>query len=204
LYPGSLILPKKARRRKRMRKTFVIALFALFVVASSSMASDTITVDLVADGGDVSTEVVVGTVTALYTPGAPGNLAVTYTITVGNWYLDATHLDVQTSLAGFPTNQKGNPKVGKFAEKMDHPVGTITYTYNISMTIAEDGIVCIAAHADVVDPDAILVDPTPGSPGSGDEYLIDREETAWGRGTEFVGDRGWAMYFPFEYNVIPD
>ena len=184
-----------------MRKTFVIALFALFVVASSSMAADNIVVQLVADGGDVSTEVVVGTVTAQYTA---GNLAVTYTITLGNWYLDATHLDVQSSLAGFPTGKKGNPKVGNFAYDMDHAVGTTTYTYNISMTIAEDETVCIAAHADVVDPDAILVDPTPGDPGSGDEYYEDREETAWGRGLQFADDRGWAMYFEFEYDVIPD
>jgi len=107
-----------------------------------------------------------------------GILTVTYE-TEGDWELDATHLYVGACNA-IPVNRKGNPKIGRFPYKENHPDGTTSVVYSIDVSNLPNCI-CIAAHA-VVSIDA------PGTPN--------QVETAWGDGTTFPGG-SWAMYFDF-------
>jgi hypothetical protein len=102
------------------------------------------------------------------------SILVRYTTDSG-WTLSETHLAVATSFAGIPQNNKGNPKIGRFPYKADHPEGTITHTYIIDLYDYFPGggwsgqDLYFAAHAVVNHPDF-------------------GEETAWAD--------TWGQYFP--------
>jgi len=105
------------------------------------------------------------------------HLYVTYAVT-GGWTLRSTHLEVATSLADVPTNDAGNPVVGRFTHRDTHS-GVTAFTYTIARSDlggeAGDELV-VAAHADVY------------------ETAMERSEGAWGAGSRFVEDGNWATY----------
>jgi len=107
---------------------------------------------------------------------------VTYS-TDSDWTMSETNLAVATSLDGIPQTKKGNPKIGKFPYKTDHPDGTDTHTYVIDLNDYYPNwgwngkTLYFAAHAVVSNPDF-------------------GEETAWADtwGQSFPGG-SWALYF---------
>lgn len=107
--------------------------------------------------------------------------------TDSGWTISETHLAVATSLDGIPQNKKGNPKIGHFPFKGDHPEGTeiVTYVFDIYDYFPVGGLsgktLFIAAHAVVSHPDF-------------------GEETAWADtwGQSFPGN-SWALYFTITF-----
>lgn len=115
---------------------------------------------------------------------------ITYSITEEGWKIYETHLAVATAFGDIPQTKinkngiGGNPKVGKFPYKEDHPGGVLTYTYKIDLddyglkdsNDEYHGTLYFAAHA-------IVYNPSCG------------EETAWAdTGLSFPGNN-WALYF---------
>ncbi len=114
-----------------------------------------------------------------------------------SWTLKATHLFVG-NCEDMPTTKKGNPKIGKFPYKTEHPDGVNEYTYTIPLSDIGECF-CLAAHAEVDcgecnDDDGDMGDGGPKSSDDGDDYC--GEETAWASGDEFPGN-SWAMYNEF-------
>lgn len=114
------------------------------------------------------------------------NLLVTYqtntdSTSTKSWTIAATHLYVGDCTL-IPITKAGNPKIGKFPFKEDHPAGTTSYTYSIPLNTLSDCL-CIAAHAVV---DCSQEENTQKNNECG-------QETAWGAGQEFAGN-SWAMY----------
>lgn len=103
-----------------------------------------------------------------------GLLEVTYN-SDGDWEIEETHLFIG-ELSDLPTNNGGNPKIGQFPYKSNHPAGTNTVTYEIGTTLAEGACVYVAAHA-------VVTDTSNG-----------QTETAWGAGVP-IGGNSWAMMF---------
>jgi len=101
--------------------------------------------------------------------------------------MSETHLAVATSLDDIPQTKSGNPKIGKFPYKADHPEGTVTYTYTIDLDDygllnngEYHGTLIFAAHA-------VVSHPSLG------------EETAWAdTGQSFPGN-SWALYFTLTF-----
>jgi hypothetical protein len=102
------------------------------------------------------------------------NLYFTYE-TIGDWYLKETHLHVGATLADFPLNRNGSPKIGQFKYKMVHNPPVQTYTYVVSLGAFEDGdTILFAAHA-------VVQSQTYG------------QETGWAGCYDFGGG-SWATY----------
>jgi len=102
--------------------------------------------------------------------------------TSGGWQMTATHLEVVTNIADFPTTKKGNPKLGKFTYKETH--GMVTeYTYEVPLEWAPWTLLYIAAHAVVVN-------------GTDEENAWAFKPPCWGGW--FNPDRGsWATYIKY-------
>jgi hypothetical protein len=134
----------------RKNRTMALAAFAvasMFLVSGFSGLADvgySASVDLIAgqhyDAGEVTVS------------DDGTNLIIEFT-TVEGWKITETHVDVVTDPADFPTTQKGNPQVGKFAYSMEHDYVT-EFTYEIPLV--GDGYdwdgetLYVAAHAVVV------------------------------------------------------
>jgi hypothetical protein len=119
-------------------------------------------------------------------------MTVNYIVDMPGWCLLETHLDVQYVFDNFPTNKKGNPKVGHFQFSDDFPSSpcTSTWTKVVDLSgldpddyMSGDATVFIAAHA--------VVEYT-------DEAGNTTDETAWGEGNLFGGGN-WSMYFECVY-----
>ena len=103
--------------------------------------------------------------------------------TDSGWEIYETHLAIATSLSEIPQTKSGNPKIGRFPLKSNHPEGTegVTYVVNIYDYLPVGDLsgktLVIAAHAVV------------GHPDFG-------RETAWADtwGQSFQGN-SWALYF---------
>ena len=120
------------------------------------------------------------------------NLYVTFTAENG-WLLSETHLHVADSLAGIPTNKKGNPKIGNFAYQRSYdPLATIdTYTIpKANLSLDANNSVTIAAHAVVMQID--------------DDGVIVESETGWADGERFVDRGSWATYFQYIWQPCDD
>jgi hypothetical protein len=108
--------------------------------------------------------------------------------TQAGWSLTESHLDFGDLIDGFPTNKKGNPKVGHFDFQESHALGTTEFTYEFLLAdlgidpLAEDTIP-IAIHTVVVQVEA-------------DE--ITEEESAWKQGDRFVEKGNWAMHSTYD------
>ncbi|HDS29830.1 MAG TPA: hypothetical protein ENN67_02175, partial [Firmicutes bacterium] len=89
------------------------------------------------------------------------------------WVITETHADVYTSLDGFPTTKKGNPKIGNFA-----------YDINSEVPLDELWIVDFELYVAVHVALQRIVDGE-----------IVQEETGWGNGEPFAQKGSWAMYF---------
>ncbi|MFC2093074.1 LamG domain-containing protein [Bacteroidota bacterium] len=103
-------------------------------------------------------------------------------LTMNNWWLNASHLHVATSLAGIPQTSSGNPKVGNFDYQAEYNPHVQSYTYTIPITWNWQTELFIAAHSEVVLKDV-------------NGHII-QQETAWGQGNNFPGN-SWAMYFNY-------
>ena len=173
----------------KMNKMIILSALTIVIFSTIVSAIGGETFDLIADGGDVTTEIDVGDV-SVSDDGT--NLYVTYT-TTGGWCMTETHLQVATSEGAIPQTKKNNPIPGKFEYFGDHdPCETqVEYTIPIPDGCGEGDEVIIAAHTAVQL--FVEVDPDTGED-------IFRYETAWGEGEEdeeFDG-RNWAMYFTYE------
>ena len=105
------------------------------------------------------------------------NVVVSYT-SENDWEIVETHLYVG-DLNQLPTTGSGNPKIGHFPYKDNHPAGTVTVEY-VGPEISEGECVYVAAHA-------VVVNTVTGD-----------EETAWGAGVP-IGGNSWAMTFEYCY-----
>lgn len=113
-------------------------------------------------------------------------LSITFTTDSG-WTMSETNLAVATSLEGIPQTKSGNPKIGRFPYKADHPDGTETHTFVINLNDYypnwgwSGNTLYFAAHAVVSHPD-------------------EGEETAWADtwGQSFPGS-SWALYFTITF-----
>ena len=128
-------------------------------------------------------EILVGQVEVIHNSKYDDKMYIKYIITEEGWTMSESHLAVATSLGGIHQTKSGNPKVGKFPYKEDHPDGTTTYRYTIDLDEYDlennneyHGTLFIAAHAVVYNPDI-------------------SKETAWAdTGQSFPGSN-WALYF---------
>jgi hypothetical protein len=127
-------------------------------------------------------------------------LYVKYT-TTGDWYLTETHVAISIQKE-CPLNQNpvsipvknGNPPPGQFPYKTNHPAGTQTYTYKISLgeNFPWGNYICIATHAVV-------------------KQIINgatvQDQTGWAGDHDFTG-KNWATFFcyrpsPYKHVIIP-
>lgn len=163
---------------KKLVSLLVAACFALVLLPAAAFALD---VDLIADGGSVSTAFDVGDLTVV---DDATSLTVTYSID-SPWVLGETHLYVGTSFPSksapgrFPYKEAGDSYVVSFSEIGASPGDTIY----------------IAAQAEVENPDELVWDPDA-------EMWVPREETAWAEGDPLMGGqkgkaKNWAMYFEY-------
>jgi len=160
---------------KKLVSLLVATCFALVLLSTAAFALD---VDLIADGGSVSTAIDVGDLTVVHDA---TSLTVTYSID-SPWVLvdTNTHLYVGTtpptkSAPGrFPYKEEGDTYIILFSEIGANPGDTIY----------------IAAQAEVENPDELVWDP-------GTETMVPREETAWAQGDEIRPGKNWAMYFEY-------
>jgi hypothetical protein len=108
------------------------------------------------------------------------NLYVTYA-TTGDWQIKKIHLYVG-ALAGLPTNNGGNPKIGNFPVKVSFSPFTTTYQATIPLSSLADSCFIVAAHAE-------LKRVVGGQ--------VVQTETGWAAGTKINPNNGgsWATYF---------
>lgn len=104
--------------------------------------------------------------------------------TQDGWSLTESHLDFGDLIDGFPTNNKGNPKVGLFDFQESHALGTTEFTYefllaDLGIDPLDEETIPIAIHTVVVKVEA---------------GEIVAEETAWKQGERFVEKGNWAMF----------
>lgn len=166
------------RRTTTMGK--IIAIGVVCILVSSGMASVTaVFTDLFA-GRDQN---VVGNVHVRRS----GHFILVVYSTESGWTMSETHLAVAHSLEDIPQNKKGNPKIGRFPYKSNHPGGTDSHTYIIDLLYFfpqgdwRGKTLYFAAHA-------VVSHPNYG------------EETAWADtwGQSFGGG-SWALYFSITF-----
>ena len=166
---------------KKMNKLVLLSALMIAIIGTFGTVSAE-EFDLIADGGDPSTEVIVGVVEVT---NDDEYLYVTYTTTDG-WCMTETHLQVANESEYIPQTKKNNPIPGKFENSTDYdPCTTTSVEYSIPIPDgyeAGDDVI-IAAHAAVE------------LPPEGVEEEI-RYESAWGEGEDFEG-KNWAMYFTY-------
>ena len=170
-----------------MKKAFALSAFAVFTLMLSSLVCAQTVVDLIAGGGDgVGTDV--GDVTITF-----DGVNITVAVSVDSpWVALGNHVAVGTvdsegNIYDIPVNKNGNPKVGKFPNKVGDVIPV--------PAIPEGGSLIVAVHVKVQDPNVIVVPDDPETPDVDEtEYL---EETAWGAGDSFPGSN-WAMYIVLE------
>lgn len=188
-------------------KKMILTVAALVAVLMTAPAL-ALEVNLIADGGDVTTAFNAGTVD-VSSDGT--NLTVVYT-TIDGWELVETHLGIRTTaLDGINVKDKGNVKVGKLSaagEKtgrdFDPPVTTTTYTFLLAdLQVGSDETIDIAAHAAIEWLEILGVPDDSLDRPEDDPNDILHEESAWGEGMEFADDRNWSMYFEFTL-LLPD
>lgn len=191
----------------RKQTTFIIAILALFIGATScSEKSELIEPDNQTTGslktvdvgtlGSGQTGVILyagqtinsGTVSFLDIDtdnnGEVDALQVTYATTDG-WELMEIHFWIGNSLSTMPQTNSGNPKIGLFPYNFGNLNGLTSYSFVIPFTTL--GFQCpgpedyfVAAHASLRK-----------SNGSGGYQT----ETGWGDGQRLVNKGNWAMYF---------
>lgn len=135
-----------------MKKLAALAIVACLALVTTEVQAQTV-VDLIADGGDETTMVDVGSVTV---ERVGDFLNVTYEIEDSggsDWVLIETHVHVGETLLDFPLTKKGNPKVGNFGYSNDHdPDDELkVFEYQIPLTWDPGDTLLIAAHASVWD-----------------------------------------------------
>lgn len=166
---------------------------AFGVHAQNELPSCDESIDLIAAGGD-GIGIDIGDITI--SADASGNLTITIDSSgdSGNWYLGKVHVQVINLSNGedfrLVTTRKGLPKPGKFEYFED---GFET-TQQIVLRALPEGVdprdeISVAVHAEVVERD-----------GRGG---IPRAEAAWGKGTEFVEKRNWAMHHSCDILITP-
>jgi len=170
-----------------MKKAFALSAFVVFTLMLSSLVCAQTVVDLIAGGGDgVGTDV--GDVTITF-DGANITVAVSVDspwVALGNHVAVGT-VDSDGEIYEIPVNKGGNPKVGKFPNKVGDVIPV--------PAIPEGGSLIVAVHVKVQDPNVVVVPDDPETPDVDEtEYL---EETAWGAGESFPGSN-WAMYIVLE------
>jgi len=104
--------------------------------------------------------------------------------TQDGWSLTESHLDFGDLIDGFPTNKKGNPKVGHFDFQESHALGTTEFTYEF--LLADLGIDPLAEETVPIAIHTVVVKVEAGE--------IVAEETAWKQGERFVEKGNWAMF----------
>ncbi len=121
---------------------------ALPMAVGAHTEADPFVTDLIADGGDPSTEIDAGD---LLVWNDEENLYVKYSANVSEgWYIVETHLHVASAASVVP-QKNGNPSPGKFDYKTEHDPAVEDYTYTIPLGDLEVGDdVVIAAHAEVI------------------------------------------------------
>jgi hypothetical protein len=185
-----------------MKSTFL----ALIALAVALMAGPALGVDLIADGGDASTQVDVGDITVSV---VDSNLVVTITLVDPldpnhvDWELIESHVHVADTASGIPQTGSGNPKVGKFEYKDSSSeattVTTTVHEYTIPLSdVGNPGdTIYIAVQA------AIEYVDNKGTGDTGDDETM--EPSAWGGtwnggtgelDTQFSG-KNWASYFTY-------
>jgi len=127
-------------RFSRVATLYGLFAFVVFAFSFLSVTSFALTTDLIAGQHTVVGQVIV-TNDAQY-------LHVTYQ-TTGNWYLSATHLDVETDPNAIPQSN-GNPIPGKFQYSSTHNPPVTSYTYDNIPAPPAGVTYFIAAHAEVV------------------------------------------------------
>ncbi len=159
----------------------VPVLMVILVTPVLAQVSLPYTTDLIADGRDAALDVGDLTVAADGT--------VTFQIDEANtdWRLEETHLYV-----GDAAPEKSAP--GQFPYKNEELGGIASDVYGVDIAVADldgDGIVYVAAHAELIREVQIGVDEITGEPIYGDET-----ETAWAQGDEAIGKgKNWATCF---------
>lgn len=101
--------------------------------------------------------------------------------TTGDWVLGHTHLYVGDASA-IPTNNAGNPQIGRFPYSTAHDPKVTNFTYTLPLTDF-DSCMVIAFHAE-----AHLLD------SNGD---VIQSETAWGDGDDINNGGSWATRFDY-------
>ncbi len=183
-----------------MKKSMLaVAVFGLLTLSAPAWAD--ITVDLIADGGDVGFDA--GDVVVSY-DGA--NIVVTITAdqSVDPWVLAETHVHVAATAADVP-QKNGNPTPGKFAYNQDsaeaEAVSATQHVYTIPYALVAGQSVVIAVHAAIEWLEIVGVPDDSVDRPLDDPADILHEETGWGNGTDFDG-KNWAMYIEGTYDQL--
>jgi len=177
-----------------MKKTLLTVVALAWLTLSAPAWAD-ISVDLIADGGEIGFDA--GDVDISY-DGA--NIIVTVT-SAAPWLLAETHVHVAASAALVP-QKNGNPIPGKFDyDQEDATTVTATeHVYTIPYVLVDGDSVVIAVHAAIEWLEIVGVpDDDPERPLD-DPADILHEETGWGDGTDFLG-KNWGMYIEGLYDI---
>ncbi|MGR5140231.1 hypothetical protein ACQKPX_00965 [Photobacterium sp. DNB23_23_1] len=169
---------------KWLRSYFISLLFTLGLISLGASATPTICGEPTEVTLFAGQTIDAGTVTI---SNDENNLYVTFS-TANDWLLKTTHLHVSTSLAGIPTNKKGNPKIGNFDYQTEHSPYATTFTYTILKTdlnLGSNNSLVIAAHAEVVK--------------INENNEVIESETGWGDGKPFVDRGSWATYIEYTW-----
>jgi hypothetical protein len=171
----------------------LITMMSIITLAVPALANeylpcgDEFTADLIADGGDTSTDV--GNV---YVSNNDTQVCVHIVIEADGWWITETHIEVAETLAGIPQNNKGTSAVpGNFEDEQyfDISVEQTHAEYCVVLEDIDDGVeagdsLVVAAHA-VVARVVCKKDGKACKVGS---------EGAWADGTPFSLLRGWDTY----------
>ena len=179
-----------------MKKT-VLAIAALGWLTLSAPAWADITVDLIADGGEIGFDA--GDV-VISSDGT--NITVTIT-SAAPWLLAETHVHVAATAADVP-QKNGNPTPGKFdydEESAEAEIVSATeHVYTIPYALADGDSVVIAVHAAIEWLEVVGVPDDSIDRPLDDPADILHEETGWGNGTDFLG-KNWGMFIEGLYDV---
>lgn len=149
----------------------IIALSIVVLIALVFCSVPVMAVDLIASGGG-DAGIIVGEVDVSYA----GDCMLVEITTDAPWVLGDSHVAVADDCTNIPQTKKGNARVGKFP-----------YSSGVCISLAEEDLdpgdtVCIAAHAEVTNPDILI------------NEVLPLEESAWGEGDGLPGS-DWSMCF---------
>lgn len=184
-----------------MKKTLILGL-ALAVALMVGPAS-ALTVNLIADGGDVLTAYDAGDVELSY-DGTNLTVIVTVDDTIDDSVVLAeTHVHVFTDDVDFTDIKlkRGGPSPGKFDYSESDPEATIDspiqHTYTIPLTSTGEEKIAVHASIDYIEYVNGVDDPQ-ADPSTWDDIYYD--ETGWAIGEDFPGSN-WAMYIDLPWEV---